>query len=193
MTELILSSASPRRAELLKAMDLEFTVRPADVDETPHDHESPWAYVQRLAGSKARASWRANTVSLGADTSVVVDGDILGKPLDEHDACAMLARLSDRWHAVTTAVAGFDGRRTVTQVVVTRVRFRHISAAEARRYWATGEGADKAGSYGIQGIGGIFVKGLRGSYSAVVGLPTQETERLLNMLDLDTWKMRRRG
>lgn len=187
---LILASASPRRAALLGQMGLRFEVRAADVDESRRRGERPADYVARLAGDKARAGHLPGRVALGADTAVVVGRRILGKPADRDEGVAMLLALSDREHRVLTAVAGYDGERLLSCTVVTRVRFRAIPAWEADAYWATAEGADKAGGYGIQGIGGIFAERIRGSYSAVVGLPLAETEMLLREFGLDTWRER---
>jgi len=194
---LILASRSPRRTALLEAMGLPFTVHPADVDETPHPDEAAAGYVVRLARTKAAAVWRAEAAPdrlvLGSDTAVVLDGRILGKPRDAEDAVAMLLALSGRTHHVLTGIAVAGGAGTVAECVTTEVGFRTIGRAEARAYWATGESADKAGAYGIQGIGGIFVTGIRGSYSAVVGLPISETERLLVSCGMDTWHERMHG
>lgn len=182
---LVLASASPRRAALLKSMGFRFDVCPADIDEIPAHLEEPKAYVQRMASSKAAAVARslsdmAATVVLGADTSVIREGTILGKPLDAAHGVEMLVSLSDRSHEVITSVCVTDGLRQEVRVVVTVVTFRRIGRDEALAYWHTGEAADKAGGYGIQGIGGIFATRISGSYSAVVGLPQSETHRLLS-------------
>lgn len=171
-------------------MGLRFEVRAADVDESRRRGEAPADYVARLAADKARAGHVADSVSLGADTAVVVGRRILGKPTDRAAGVAMLQALSGREHRVMTAVAGYDGARLLGHTVVTRVRFRAVPVWEAEAYWATGEGADKAGGYGIQGIGGIFAERIRGSYSAVVGLPLAETEMLLREFGFDTWRER---
>lgn len=125
---------------------------------------------------------------LGADTAVVLDGRILGKPVDQADALSMLLGLSGRDHDVLTAVAVLDGRRCETRMVRSRVRFRLITEQEALAYWASGEPRDKAGSYGIQGLGAVFVAGLEGSYSAVVGLPLCETAELLGHFGIPCWQ-----
>jgi septum formation protein len=132
-------------------------------------------------------------VALGSDTAVVLDDRVLGKPADRDEGVAMLLALSDRTHRVMTGVAACDGGRTESVCVVTAVRFRAIEPWEAEAYWRTGEGADKAGGYGIQGIGGIFAETIQGSYSAVVGLPLAETERLLRGFGIDTWRERTHG
>ena len=191
--KLVLASASPRRAELLRQIGLQFEVVVTDVDEAVRQHESPAAYVERLALTKARAAHQAGTVTLGADTTVTIDDEILGKPCGLKEGVAMLTKLSGRAHQVLTGVAVFDGEREESCVVATTVHFRPISESEARAYWRTGEPADKAGGYGIQGIGGIFAERLEGSYSAVVGLPLEQTEQLLRKLDIDTWSTRNDG
>lgn len=195
---LILASGSPRRAELLRNIGLRFESRAADVDESIHPGEAPDAYVLRLARNKAEAVRAAmgevpDTVVLGADTAVVLDDRVLGKPLDRADGIAMLQSLSGRAHRVMTGVAVSDASGTRSECVVTEVRFRHIEAWEADAYWRTEEGADKAGGYGIQGIGGIFAVSVCGSYSAVVGLPLAETERLLRASGVETWHDRPHG
>jgi septum formation protein len=125
---------------------------------------------------------------LGADTAVVLDGKILGKPVDEADACAMLMMLSGNEHEVLTAIAVLDGERCESRVISSLVRFREISRDEATAYWASGEPKDKAGGYGIQGLGAVFVAGLNGSYSAVVGLPLCETCELLGHFGIPCWQ-----
>lgn len=181
---LILASASPRRAELLTQIGVRFTVRPTDLDETPQPDESPLALVERLAAAKANAAIAGHAITddevvLASDTVVVLDNHALGKPVDMADAIAMLRALSGRTHQVMTAVSVRDNFAQQTICVTTQVNFAELSAAQIARYWATGEPADKAGAYGIQGIGGQFVKSIEGSYSAVVGLPLFETVALL--------------
>ncbi|WP_347904098.1 Maf family protein [Pseudomonas purpurea] len=196
MSTLYLASSSPRRRELLTQIGVGFSAISADIDETPLTDESPATYVERLARGKAEAG-RVQLVSgnpgvavcvLGADTAVVLDGQILGKPRDEADALAMLMSLSGREHEVLTAIALLDGQRCESRMVSSRVRFRSISRAEAMAYWASGEPQDKAGSYGIQGLGAVFVAGLEGSYSAVVGLPLCETFELLGHFGIPCWQ-----
>ena len=190
MHALILASASPRRAELLAGIGLEFTVQPADIDETPGPDEGARTYVERLAREKALAvaETRPDSLILGSDTSVVLAGRILGKPGDASEAEAMLGQLSGRSHQVMTAVALARGRECWSKVSVTDVAFRELSEAEIRAYVATGEPMDKAGGYGIQGRGGIFVSQLSGSYSAVVGLPLEETAALLAGAGHPVWQ-----
>jgi septum formation protein len=187
---LILASASPRRAQLLQQLGIEFEVLVADIDESVRAGEPAEDYVQRMAQEKSTAVVTRGAVTLGADTVVVKSGRILGKPVDQDDAVAMLRLLADDWHLVMTCVALHDGQRTDTELVVTKVLFGPISEARAIDYWHTGEPADKAGGYGIQGIGSIFASKIEGSYSAVVGLPLAETERLLERFGIDTWRCR---
>lgn len=193
MKPLYLASGSPRRRELLTQIGVAFSAISADIDETPFPEESPSAYVERLARGKAEAGRRTvNSAQpfcvLGADTAVVLDGKILGKPVDEADACAMLMMLSGKEHEVLTAIALLEGDRCESRVVRSLVRFRPISREEAGAYWASGEPGDKAGGYGIQGLGAVFVAGLNGSYSAVVGLPVCETAELLGHFGIPCWQ-----
>ncbi|KAF1055921.1 MAG: Maf-like protein YhdE [Pseudomonas delhiensis] len=193
MSQLYLASSSPRRRELLKQIGLPFATVPSSIDESPLADEAPHDYVARLALSKAQAgleflAQRADVSVLGADTSVILDGRILGKPLDRDDGLAMLASLSGREHLVLTAVAVVNRERSEVRVVSSRVVFRHIEAEEAERYWNTGEPQDKAGGYAIQGLGAIFVSRVEGSYSAVVGLPLCETAELLADFSIPCWQ-----
>lgn len=190
MPSIILASASPRRAELLQQIGLKFLVRPSDIDETPEPSETPEHYVERLAREKALAVAKSSPecLVLGSDTSVVLDGVILGKPSDPEDARDTLARLSGATHQVMTAVALATEGQCRSCLVITEVGFRELSAGEIEAYVASGEPMDKAGSYGIQGLGGIFVSELRGSYSAVVGLPLQETAALLAGAGYPVWR-----
>jgi len=194
MKPLYLASGSPRRRELLTQIGVAFTAISADIDETPLKDETPSAYVERLARGKAEAGQRSlqkdgvDGCVLGADTAVVLDGRILGKPLDQADSLSMLLRLSGREHEVLTAIAVLDGQRCESHVVRSRVRFRAITEREAAAYWASGEPLDKAGGYGIQGLGAVFVAGLEGSYSAVVGLPLCETCELLGHFGIPCWQ-----
>ena len=169
----ILASASPRRAELLAEAGIAFDRCPADIDESMLLGESPDEYVRRLAETKARAAWRPGTRSLGADTVVVLDGEVLGKPRDERDAKRMLQRLSGQCHSVLTGVAVFDGTAAESTCEETRVWFRTLSDREIGDYVASGEPLDKAGAYGIQGGAGRFVEQIDGSYENVVGLPVE--------------------
>ena len=184
---LILASASPRRAELLRQIGIPFEVFVPNVDESRRRGESANDYVRRLAQSKAAAGRRPGRLTLGADTAVILDDVVLGKPRDESDGVAMLRALGGRAHTVLTGVCLGCGEAFKTRVVTTEVRFRPISEILATAYWRTGEGADKAGGYGIQGIGSKFVTRIEGSYSAVVGLPLAETEALLTAFGFDPW------
>ena len=169
---LVLASASPRRAELLRAAGFAFIVRVADVDESVRDGEAPDAYVLRLAVEKARAATRApGEVVLAADTTVVVDEEILGKPADPADAARMLRRLAGRSHRVLTGVCVLAGNSVDARVAATEVEFLPLDETEIRWYVATGEPMDKAGAYGIQGRCSRFIARVDGSYPNVVGLP----------------------
>jgi septum formation protein len=179
---LYLASASPRRRELLSQLEVPFELVLPRVEERRRPYEAAVDYVQRLARDKAQAGAAMAAQPkpvLAGDTIVVLDGDVLEKPADKTDGLAMLRRLSGRNHQVMTAMAlAWQGRLEVV-LVTTEVSFRHLTEADIERYWASGEPADKAGGYGIQGLGGRFVERINGSYSAVVGLPLVETEALL--------------
>lgn len=181
---LVLASGSPRRADLLRAAGFEFVVRPALVDESRLPGEHPEDYVRRLAATKAAAIASAGErdVVVGADTIVLLDGDILGKPADDDDAAGMLARLSGRTHEVLTGVAVQRGVASLVGVERAQVRFAPIDADEIAWYVATGEPRDKAGAYGIQGLASRFVERIEGSYATVVGLPVHMLRRLLRDL-----------
>jgi septum formation protein len=190
---LILASRSPRRAELLAQMRIPFRTLEADVDETVLPGESAVACAARLAESKARrvlALTSGVLPVLGADTIVIRDGLMLGKPADRHEHLRMLGQLAGGVHQVVTGVCLVTPAAQFVDVVTTEVEFTDIDASTCEAYVRTGEGNDKAGGYGIQGLGGIFVKRLVGSYSAVVGLPLAETEALLRRSGLDTWQRR---
>lgn len=179
---LVLASASPRRRELLAGLGLDFRRRPVDVDETPFAGEAAEDYVLRLAESKAESAAPADgELVLAADTIVVVDGDLLGKPRDPDDARRMLERLSGREHQVLTGVAvrGPSGEPRLSAVETTRVRFAELTADEIAWYVASGEPLDKAGAYAVQGLGALFVDAVDGNYSNVVGLPLPAVYRLL--------------
>lgn len=177
-----LASRSPRRRDMLAQAGFVFGCLEVEVEEVPQPGESPAAYALRMAQDKARAAARKRRLDrpvLGADTDVAIDGHILGKPRDEAEALLMLRRLAGRRHEVHSAVAVLDGARWLTMQTVTVVCLAPISEADARAYWATGEPADKAGAYAIQGLGARFVREIHGSYSGVVGLPLTETVELL--------------
>ena len=182
MSRLLLASASPRRADLLRAAGFEFDVLPADVDEAVHAGELPEHYVRRLADAKAAAVLGAagQRVVLAADTVVVVDDHILGKPLDGRDAARMLRLLSGRGHQVVTGVtiATVAGRR-LTRVEGTKVELAVMSGDEITWYVESGEPLDKAGAYAVQGLASRFVVRIEGSYSNVVGLPTALVHAML--------------
>lgn len=191
MAALFLASASPRRRELLTQIGVPFELLSIALDETPLPAERPEAYVQRLAREKALAGWAVvgddSVAVLGADTTVVIDERILGKPADRAEGLLILESLSDREHHVLTAVALATRGACEVRLVTSRVRFRRIERAEAEAYWASGEPCDKAGGYAIQGWGAVFVAELRGSYSAVVGLPLCETAQLLDQAGIARW------
>lgn len=193
MATLYLASGSPRRRELLAQIGVPHITLIASIDETALPDEAASAYVERLAREKAAAGLASlaepgDACVLGADTAVVLDGRILGKPTDREDALATLALLSGREHEVLTAVALASVNRSEACVVASRVRFRPIARAELETYWASGEPADKAGSYAIQGLGAVFVSRVEGSYSAVVGLPLLETAELLADFGIPCWQ-----
>lgn len=185
MTALYLASASPRRRELLTLLDIPFHLLPVDVIEQREAHEAADTYVCRLSRDKAQAGVVAapqDLPVLGADTIVVLEGQVLEKPRDEAHAAQMLAALSGRQHQVMTAVTLADRRATFSALVVTDVTFRALTSQDITHYIASGEPMDKAGAYGIQGKGGCFVKTITGSYHAVVGLPLVETHELFNQI-----------
>ncbi|MDB4837504.1 Maf family nucleotide pyrophosphatase [Marinomonas sp.] len=197
---LFLASASPRRKELLGLLVSEFEILPANIDETPHQGEPAKEYVIRMAIEKAKAAailYSENHCSdkailsqapifLSSDTSVVVDDSILGKPTSLNDSQVMLRQLSGRSHNVMTSICFYqpDRDHMITQCVVSCVTFRPISNIEIEQYWRSGEPKDKAGSYGIQGLGSIFVESISGSYSGIVGLPLFEVALLLKQFGI---------
>lgn len=190
-----LASRSPRRRELLRQIGVNFDSlvfrggargEDADVDETPFPDEPVERYVERLALTKAEAGcrrlqWRTlpQHPVLAADTTLELDGTIIGKPVNAADAAAILQRLSGRSHRVLTAVAISDGARTRSRTCISEVRFRPLTDTEIRHYVASGEPMDKAGAYGIQGRAAIYIEEIRGSYSGIMGLPLFETAQLL--------------
>ncbi|AXR08107.1 Maf family protein [Salinimonas sediminis] len=184
---LILASASARRTALLEQMGFAHQQLPVDIDESGLPGEPPAALVARLAEQKARAAFarlgpteQRSAVVLGSDTLIAYAGESLGKPADKEDCIATLLRLSDNLHQVLTAICVVNAADSETQIITTEVQFAPVTRAEIERYWATGEPADKAGSYAIQGIGGQFVRSVNGSVSAVIGLPLYETKCLLH-------------
>ena len=180
--DLHLASASPRRSDILTSLGLRFSVAATDVDETPVPGESVAEMVLRLAALKAdagRATAAANLPVVGADTAVTLDDRVFGKPESREHALDMLSALSGRVHRVLTGVAVYAAGNVATALSATEVEFRDIDPDEADLYWQSGEPAGKAGAYAIQGLGGVFVRSLHGSYSGVVGLPVYETAALL--------------
>jgi len=169
----VLASASPRRRELLNLIGIEHEVRPANIDETMRPRETPRRHVERLAREKASAIAKRDPdlITIGADTIVVINRKVLGKPRDTDDAARMLGLLSGREHMVTTAVAVARGKKLRSAVEEVRVRFRRLRDDEIEAYIATGEPMDKAGAYGIQGYGATIVERIEGDYFSVMGLP----------------------
>jgi septum formation protein len=187
-----LASGSPRRRQLLQQIGVSFRVVGTAVDEAVQPAETAPTYVLRLAAAKAEAGWTRSRGAhpapvLAADTAVVLDGKILGKPADRQDAESMLRQLSGRAHEVLTAVALRTAGGLQSRISRSEVTFRTIPAAEARAYWETGEPCDKAGAYAIQGRAAIFVADLRGSFSGVMGLPLFETAELLREAGVSHW------
>ena len=185
----VLASASPRRTALLKQMQIPHIVFPADIDELPQPNETPLALVSRLASEKAEAvkakliasgQYDANSVILASDTLISFCGTSVGKPTDKADSKRILKMLSGKTHEVLTSISVLSNVKQNTQVVTTSVTFAALTDEQIDAYWETGEPADKAGSYAIQGIGGEFVVSINGSASAVIGLPLYETRQLLN-------------
>jgi len=187
--DIVLASASPRRAQLLKQIQLVFTVAASHIDETQMETESVVDYVQRMALQKAQVGQSnspANCAIIGADTVVCLDQRVLPKPQSEAEACASLMALSGRTHRVYTALSVLSQAHSLQAMSVTEVVFRQISIAEAQAYWASGEPLDKAGGYAIQGLGAGFVSSIKGSYTGVVGLPLYELIQLLAELEIQT-------
>jgi septum formation protein len=191
---LVLASSSPRRAALLRQIGVNFTVHPANIDETHYPNETPEDYVQRLALGKARAvaqqMTETNLPILGADTAVVLDNKIFSKPVDKSAAIATLRALSGRSHRVLSAIAVVAEGHTELRLSETSVRFRTLKEQEYERYWSTGEPQGKAGAYAIQGLGAVFVEGITGSYSGAVGLPLMQTFELLERFNIASWNAR---
>ncbi len=184
---LVLASQSPRRAELIGRLELDFETLPAHLDEAYRAGETPPQHAERLSREKALAiaARRPEALVVGSDTIVVVDGDVLGKPRDRAHAVEMLLRLSGREHEVITGVAVAHGARVESAIERVRVRFRALPAAAWEEYVATGEPMDKAGAYGIQGFGSAVVEGIEGDYFAVMGLPVVA---MLTLLERFGWR-----
>ena len=183
-----LASRSPRRRELLRQLGVDHEVVAADVPEIREPGETPAAYVERVAIAKAvagRALVKGDAPVLGADTDVILDDVVLGKPADREAGLGMLRALAGRSHEVLSAVALTDGTRTECRLKASRVTFAELDDETIEAYWATGEPAGKAGAYAVQGLGAAFVTHLEGSYSAVMGLPLHETALLLKSFGID--------
>jgi septum formation protein len=191
-----LASASPRRRQLLDLIGVPHTVTPADIDETPEKGEPADRYVLRLARGKATAVWekQRDLPVLGADTTVAIGEEILGKPGSEAEAVAMLTKLSGRTHLVHTGIAlrAPDGREFVS-ISTTQVQFAHLTTEQMHAYWAAGEPQGKAGAYAIQGLGAVFVSNVNGSYTGVMGLPLYETAEMLRAAGVAVWRGPRAG
>lgn len=190
---IILASASARRSHLLAQIGVRHRVLAVDLDEQLRDGERAGDYVARLAREKAEAVARAlgagaDRPVLAADTAVVQDGRVFGKPDSEDDCVSILSALAGRTHEVLTGIALLDGGAMREAISSTRVSFRAIGEAECRRYWATGEPAGKAGAYAIQGRGAVFVSRIEGSHSGVMGLPLFETAALLDAAGVRRWQ-----
>ena len=184
-----LDSASPRRRQLLDLIGVPHVVTPADIDETPRAGEPADAYVSRLAREKAAAVWALaqDLPVLAADTTVVVDAEIMGKPESEAQAHEMLGKLSAREHVVHTGVAVIAGGSVQGAISSTRVTFAALTREQIHAYWASGEPQGKAGAYAIQGLGAAFVADISGSYTGVMGLPLFETTQLLRAMGVPVW------
>jgi septum formation protein len=191
-SSLILASASTRRHQLLQQLGVAFTVSVQDIDERKNDEESPEEFVARMADEKASAALLSrtenNVIILASDTVVVCEDLVLGKPKDKSDGLKMLRRLSNNTHRVLSAVTIATAIKRESILSETTVQFREISELEAEQYWETGEPADKAGAYGIQGYAAVFVKSISGSYSGVMGLPLYETAELLSDYGIAVWQ-----
>ena len=192
---IVLASASERRSRLLDQIGVAHACVAADVDESQRPGEEPVAYVQRLARDKAgavvdRLEGEPEQPVLAADTTVVLDGRIFGKPADERDCVAMLSALAGRTHEVLTAIALWHDGVLSEALSTSRVTFRAIGTEESRRYWSSGEPVGKAGAYAIQGLGAVFVSRLDGSFSGVMGLPLCETAALLDAAGVARWRAR---
>jgi septum formation protein len=189
---IVLASRSPRRSELLRQIGVPHEVLAVDFDEARLGSEPARAYVERLARDKAVHAYTHHRPAAGrrllaADTAVVLEDQIFGKPDGEEDCLRMLGALSGRTHEVVTGVAVHDGDSLRSSLCVSRVTFRAIGRDEIHRYWLTGEPADKAGAYAVQGLGAVFIERLEGSYSGVMGLPLYETARLLREAGVPLW------
>ncbi len=192
--DLILASASLRRAQLLQQIGARFAIQPANIDENQRPGEPVTLYVQRMAREKAEAVAQKQPAGglpvLGADTTVVLDNKIFSKPADKTEAIATLRALSGRSHRVLSAIAVVAEDLTELRLSETSVRFRNIKEQEYEHYWSTGEPQGKAGAYAIQGLGAVFVDSITGSYSGVVGLPLMQTFELFERFNIACWNAR---
>lgn len=183
--EIILASASPRRAELLDQLGVKYIVQVADIDESKHENETPEALVKRLAIEKSQAiaiKSAHNKPVLGADTLGVLNDELLVKPKDYEHALHMLSSMSGNWHDILSAVAISYNGQTQVRINKNKVLFRQLSLAEIEDYWQTGEPQDKAGAYAVQGLAAAFIERIEGSYSGIMGLPLFETAELLEKI-----------
>ena len=184
MSQIILASASPRRAELLDQVGISYEIQSVDINEDPMLNESAVDLVQRLAIEKSQAIKNADKPVIGSDTLGLMGGQLLVKPTDVENSIKMLSAMSGNWHEILTAVAITYKDNTTVLLNRNRVLFRKISQDEMIRYWETGEPQDKAGSYAVQGIAAMFIERIEGSYSGIMGLPLFETMQLLNDLGI---------
>ena len=186
--QITLASASPRRAELLDQIQIKYKLLPVNIDESRHADEQPKEFVRRLALEKAQAGYKKypHQPALGSDTIVVTEGQILGKPENQKQACNMLQLLSGRTHFVMTAVALCNNEIEKCEINISEVDFIELNNQQIESYWLTGEPIDKAGGYAIQGLAAQFIKNINGSYSGVMGLPLYETSQLLKQFGIDT-------
>lgn len=188
MVDIILASASPRRAELLDQIGINYHVQAVDIDESAHKRETPNDLVLRLAKEKSQAVSHATLPVLGSDTIGIINGEVLTKPENYTHAKLMLQKLSGQWHEIYTAIAITQADKTQTILCKSRVLFRELTHSEIKAYWHTGEPCDKAGAYAIQGLAASFIKRIEGSYSGIMGLPLYETSQLLGQFGISVIK-----
>lgn len=187
MKNLVLASGSPRRRDILNKLGVHFSISSPDIDEQPLVDEQPADYVDRLAVAKAIAVRQKGQWAIGSDTVGYLNNTFLQKPVDKADALAMLSSMSGCWHDIYTSVAIVGDSYQQVNHVHSRVKFRALSLAEIEYYWSTGEPQDKAGAYGIQGLGAALVERIEGDYSAIVGLPIALTLLMLREIGIDPW------
>lgn len=188
MTDIILASSSPRRAELLDQLGIKYRVKAVDIDETPLANESPTDLVQRLSLEKSQAVSNSTIPVLGSDTLGLIEDNLLLKPLNYAHEKSMLQKLSGQWHEIFTAVTVTSAKKSITILNHNRVLFRQITDDEIQAYWSTSEPQDKAGGYAIQGIAACFIEKIEGSYSGIMGLPLFETSLLLKQFGISVLK-----